>query len=853
MEFSLEARTARLSVGELADFRIGPREGGDGPQGIWRAQLGTHWHQQLRGELAARDATARFEIPIAADVMHRGWRISLNGRIDQMLVPPVSELALREAPPIILREIKTVLTALPVAEEEARTEYPAYFAQLAAYLALVRIEPAILGNVPADVSIRGELVFVEAGQGLTQTISVAANEQSAFTVQLERLVEFLEARRRSMERLRSLQFRPAFAELRPGQETAQHDLQRALDQHRIVFFEAPTGFGKTGALLEAALRQMQPGRFERLVYLTSKATGQLQVTQQLQAMTSDRGSGVLSWQVRNKREHCVNTEFHCTRETCRYLQDLERRWPSADVSRFYRFENQARDIETLRDAGRASSICPYEITRVALAFHDVWIGDYNYVFSPSSRGLFFQQPGFDPSRSLLIVDEAHNLPSRVADAYSRVFNAGVATLVGEQLHRIRAYAPLASAWDQWTYFLQGLKAADHLEPAAEDDAKHLLDLIAQQLGHAPMDYAEIGAEAAEALWSIPSFLNELEIALPRLWWSPRAGDLNATCLDAATVIGETLRSFGAALLATATLGPEPAFRAACGLDRMDKLELPIPPSAVEAPQKFGSLNRRETRSLFKQLSSGSRLLETEKTLNAESPTLVKAATPWRDQAYNVAVDVRVDTTYQQRSRHYRTTAETVERLCASQSRADLANGNESRAVAVFFSSYLYAEAIVRELEQINSSIRVALQPRQADLVAQRAWAEESLMLTDAMFLVLGSSFAEGVDFLGGRVTAAMVVGPALPEVNAVQRARSEALSDGKAAAFRRVYQIPGIQKVNQALGRLVRAPGQHARILLHCRRFAETSYASLLAREYQFGREIISESDLSDWLTPEPH
>ena len=95
----------------------------------------------------------------------------------------------------------------------------------------------------------------------------------------------------------------------------------------------------------------------------------------------------------------------------------------------------------------------------------------------------------------------------------------------------------------------------------------------------------------------------------------------------------------------------------------------------------------------------------------------------------------------------------------------------------------------------------------------------------------------------------MVVGPALPEVNAVQKARLAALNGlDRDAAFRRVYQIPGLQKVNQGLGRLVRAPGHRAKVLLHCRRFAEPSYASLLAADYQMFTEVGSESDLRGWL-----
>lgn len=110
--------------------------------------------------------------------------------------------------------------------------------------------------------------------------------------------------------------------------------------------------------------------------------------------------------------------------------------------------------------------------------------------------------------------------------------------------------------------------------------------------------------------------------------------------------------------------------------------------------------------------------------------------------------------------------------------------------------------------------------------------------------------------MGGRVRHALVAGPALPEVNAVQKARMEEAQRGgidRDTAFRRVYQLPGMTKVNQALGRLVRAPGHHARILLHCRRFAEPAYAELLAPAYQGGVTLTTDTDLAAWLAqPSP-
>ena len=272
---------------------------------------------------------------------------------------------------------------------------------------------------------------------------------------------------------------------------------------------------------------------------------------------------------------------------------------------------------------------------------------------------------------------------------------------------------------------------------------------------------------------------------------------------------------------SATLQPYDNIAAACGLTGADE------------PATAAAMNRH---------------------LSANPPppyATLHAPTPWRAGAYDIAVDLRVETTYKKRASHYGTTAATIETLHAAATRISAFRAQPAAlvAVAIFFPSYAYAEAVLRALEQSGSVLRVALQPKLPDLAAQSAWVEESLKLTDALFLVLGSSFAEGIDLLGGRVTHAMVVGPALPEVNAVQKARLAALAGlGREAAFRRVYQIPGLQKVNQALGRLVRAPGQHAKVLLHCCRFAEPSYAELLATDYQMFTEISAEAELLNWL-----
>ena len=814
MHFSLETRTVSLSVGEFAGFSLGPSDSGGGPQGIWRAQLGQHWHNELQKRTLADAPAAQFEVAIDGRIAHRGWTFALNGRIDQLVGDT-------------LREIKSVMRPLPAEEADLRADYPAYFLQLAAY--------AVLRRALGAKQTKAELIFVEAGSGLAQTIALTAFDEALVHHQLDALVEFLNLRLRATERRRSLNFHPAFPSLRAGQETIQQDLLSAFSfQPSALLFEAPTGYGKTGCVLEFALGQMKAGRFARLIWLTGKSTGQIQVMLTLRQMTSptlpespqvsglrSQVSGLAAWQVRNKSEHCVNHTFHCVRDGCDYLKDCADRWPGSGLAKFYLDDRQPHDLDTLRTAGREARICPYEITRASLAFNDVWIGDFNYVFAPDNRNLFYNQPGFDPAETLLVIDEAHNLPSRVAGAHSHRATDTDARLLLAELDHLQAPATLVIATEEWTRLLASLRPAESLDPATEAEVHDHVAKLANLVSTQPLDYAALGPHHAETLWSFAQLAEFMDDSrLTKLLWVAREGELEFTCVDAAPAIGETLKAYGGAILMSATLQPYAEFAESCGLE--------VGRGLRSAPSEGGPGTARPT---YQALH---------------------APTPWRAGAYDVAVDLRVSTTFRERASHYGTTAETIEALHRASSFQHSAVSSQkaaSRAVAVFFPSYAYAEAVLRALENNGSILRVALQPKLPDLTAQTAWIEENLALSDALFLVLGSSFAEGIDLLGGRVSHAMVVGPALPEVNAVQKARMDALASlGRDAAFRRVYQIPGLQKVNQALGRLVRAPGQHAKVLLHCQRFADPSYAALLATDYQMFTEIADESDLREWL-----
>src|SRR5690606_14743034 len=223
-------------------------------------------------------------------------------------------------------------------------------------------------------------------------------------------------------------------------------------------------------------------------------------------------------------------------------------------------------LDTLRAAGRHARICPYEITRTALAFNDVWIADYNYVFAPANRGIFYSQPGFDPARTLLLLDEAHNLPSRVADAYSHLCRAADARALLAELDHLDAPKPIQHAWESWTLLLSALRPVDVLDPALEADVADTLSRIVDHLGTLPLAYGALGPPFSDLLWKTQTLHEWLDNGqLKKLLWCPADGELSFACIDAADAIGSVLKEYGGVVCASATFGPEAEFAGACGL------------------------------------------------------------------------------------------------------------------------------------------------------------------------------------------------------------------------------------------------------------------------------------------------
>lgn len=774
MEFFPEQARARLSIGELASFSLTGTGGRPGTAGLWRTRLGQQWHEALR-EPGAAPAGTRFEVAVEGSLHWKDWQIDLQGRIDQLR---------DEEGRTCIREVKTTLDALPVPDEDLMAAHPGYLAQLGAYLRLWRNAHPESAAPPA-----GELHFIDASSGISQILRPdPETTAAALDARLDELVAFLDARGAALARLRELPPPAAFPSLRPGQQGVADRLLAAIESHRTVLFQAPTGFGKTGLVLEAALESLRRGLFRRIVYLTGKSTGQLEVARQLAALAGDP-PGFRFRQIRNKGEHCINHEFHCFPEVCRFLDGIEQRWTPAAFRSVLNQVSFNPSLEEVREAGRRETVCPYEITRSSLPFQDLLLGDYNYLFAPGSRGVILDTPGFDPGETLLLIDEAHNLPGRAAEALSCALDPRRLNATYHDLAASSAHPRLLHAWEQLLRLIDTLGPTESLAAAAEDDLADLAAEFARTAENHPPERHRLRPPAADDLQEVLRLAKDAGVpSFPRHGWVDTNGVVRLTCLDAADWIREVLQPFAATVLLSATLGPTERFARACGLG--------------------------ET-------------------------TSIDASAPWKFGAYRTIIDTRADTRYERRRAAVPLTAATLARLAESL----------GPPVVGFFPSYAYAGLVLEQLSSHHPLHRAVLQPRGADLAGQAAFIEESLVLADILLLVLGSSFSEAVDGLGGRVRAALVAGPSYPEVNAIQRARLELRRGaGRETAFHETYRIPGLIKVNQALGRMVRAPGQEVAIVLHCRRFAEEACRSLLAPDLATDAIAVDDAGFEAWL-----
>ncbi|MGJ8525881.1 3'-5' exonuclease DinG [Halomonadaceae bacterium LMG 33818] len=604
--------------------------------------------------------------------------------------------------------------------------------------------------------------------------------------------------------------KPAF---RQGQRDLAESVYKAARLQRTLMLQAPTGLGKTLGTLFPLLKAMPDSRLDRIFFLTAKTTGRQlaidaldMINQGLFAQEKIRGVELIA-----RERSCEHPDLACHGESCPLARGFYDRVPQARkvAVRYVQLKGAVLDAATLRAIALKSDICPYYFGQEMARWADVSVGDYNHYFGLG--GMLFALSRQLNWRVATLLDEAHNMVERGRLMFS-------AELSGYAIKQVAREAPKGFARS----FQRLLKI--------------LRESVQVELGNGtPNSTSQHGKpEKAGLLPQMPSALiSEMLSLTARI--GERLADQPDQPLDSGlmSLYLEMLH-----FLRVHEIHDPRFFQYEVEYSRRDE-RYPVLrlKNNVPAPYLAPRFEATHTSVLFSAtLITGEyyRLL-----LGLPTDTVWKEIdSPFKSSQLKVHLVRNISTRYRDRHSSIQPIATLIQYAFEQQ------QGN----YLAFFSSFDYLQQVAEYLETAAPTIPVWKQHRYMDETARRDFINR--FEQDGVgigFAVLGGVFGEGIDLPGNRLVGAFVATLGLPQFNPFNQALKEQLTSlfganasedrgwnaGQVSGagdmgYRFAYLYPGMTKVIQAAGRVIRSEQDIGQLWLIDDRFAESNIRALL-------------------------
>ncbi|MBO9596495.1 MAG: ATP-dependent DNA helicase [Cohnella sp.] len=570
-----------------------------------------------------------------------------------------------------------------------------------------------------------------------------------------------------------------FADYRQGQKKLVGSVYKAIDEGRKLFAKAPTGIGKTVSTLFPAIKGIGTGKLEHLFYLTARTITRTAAEDAL-ALMRGQGLNLRSVTVTAKEKICFRDEIECRPEACPYADGYYDRINGAVLDLLGHETLIRRDV--IESYARKHTVCPFELSLDAAYGADAVICDYNYLFDP--RISLKRLTGERKAGTALLVDEAHNLIDRAREMYS----AELAKRDFLELERefkgvndvLRAAAKSVNKW-----FIELKKRMSGEADVSKERPAELLELVEAFVAVAEKALAGGAAStdrlldvyfAALSFLRIGKLYDDSYVTYAEL--DRNDIRLRMFCMNPSNLLKQMGKGFRAHVFFSATLSP---------------------------------LNY-----YMEMLGAG------------EEDYSVTLGSPFAKEQWEVEI-VPLSTRYTDRDA-------TKDRLTAKlRGTVDKRPGN----YLFFFPSYAYMNAVYEAFIECVagvSGIRTLLQtPDMAEEERERflgtfvAGQKGSLV----GFAVMGGIFSEGIDLVGDRLTGVAVIGTGMPRLGLEPNLISDYFAAEGKNGFDYAYVYPGINKVLQAGGRLIRSEQDRGVLLLIDDRYLESRYSRLLPEEWR--------------------
>ncbi len=586
------------------------------------------------------------------------------------------------------------------------------------------------------------------------------------------------------EGLAALSFpHPSF---RTGQRELAESVYRGVATGRCVLAQAPTGIGKTIATVFSMLKAATPHALDKVFYLTAKSTGRrlaLDAAQQVRDAAPALPLRVVELVARDKA--CEHRDKACHGDACPLAKGFYDRLPAA---RSEGLASGAMDAQALRTVALRHGVCPYYLGQELSRWADLVVGDYNYWFDGSAM-LHAMTLG-DELRVGVLADEAHNLVERARAMYS-------AGLDQAALRAARSSAPagVRPALDKLN---RGWNALRKAQKRDDGTLEALPTSFVTALKNAATALETYFAEAAPG---------SADAQLQQLYFDALAFQRLAESFGAHSVIelAEQASAFGkpAATVRIQNLIPagflRPRFAAARSVTLF---------SATLSPPRY----------YLDMLGL------------PDSTAWIDVESPFDPGQLEVQVVRRISTRFADRER----SAAPIARLIADRYAARAGN------YLAFFSSFDYLDLVAAEFQRSYPDVPAWTQVRGMDEGSRQAFLERFAPGGAGVgFAVLGGSFGEGIDLRGDRLVGAFVATLGLPQVNARNEQLKARLDDVFGAGYDYTYLVPGIQKVVQAAGRVIRTQEDRGIVYLIDDRFARPAVRQLLPAWWRVRAEAV--------------
>lgn len=770
LSVDLTERRITAAVGELTGEGAN-RVIGLGGTGLSRMWLGQELHRRKQSEMQALEPGFTSEVPLTATIEIDGWQVTLVGRADGVLYD--QQTASR------VDEIKSLHFAVDLHGLYADERLEPFRHQ-------VRLYAWMLSGGGSPIEARLVLIDIVTGEEKIERVNWAPEVVEAWLrKQVYRLVSAETRRMERLEHLRAVAEKIPFPHpsYRPQQENVGEAVSTTLENGGQLLLQAPTGTGKTAAVLHPTVRAAL-ARGKRVFYLTAKTLQQRLAVETLQAM---QGEGLFrSLQLRAKSKMCANSETVCHEEFCPWAKEYGLKLIRTGLLPTLLERSPHQDPDAIYDTAFNHEVCPFEVSLDLLPDIDVVVCDYNYVFDPTI-GLGALVDSHALTDSVLVIDETHNLVDRSREYYSpALFRNEIQRAIeflGQRDHRV--FLDLARICSELANFVsatvdESFGSREHGDKVSVFDNEPLADMRIA-LDGAMLQYFLYKRE--NDLWLSDDPVMDVFLALTRFHRvlslggdefvhlarrNQAEGDsIKIFCRDASRFTGEVLKAAAGVVAMSATLEPFDFYKDLLGFD-------------------------------------------------PEATTEISVASPFPESNRMIVNIPDVDTTWRARARFHDAVASWIVRLAPS-----------GRNTLVLFPSYAYLTAVHERLQATEHKI-VAQHPGSTDELQHEVL--QSLTSSDAhmVLAVLGGIFAEGVDYPGDMLSQVVVVSPGLPQFNTERQLLKEYYEETYGHGFSYAFLVPGMTRVVQAAGRLIRSETDRGVIVLIGRRFQDGRHARFL-------------------------